>query len=272
MLIESGRIEARTPSRRFEAGAEDLICFPAAEYTEYTTRGHTLFYQTHIAFAPPPRHRLTPWLKEIGPLPLVVPLGKSFEAARRIFETLCVELGQEGSAHQLRVRAAVSELLAIIVDVSRSKRPNLRHLDDWQRARLRLDSDLAKPMSVGELASQMSISDEHFIREFKQRFGVSPKAYHTHARMREAALFLRNTDMRVKAIAYELGFSDPKSFMRIFKKHLGLSPSKLRSATHMHLENVAKQGKALFPVNKHVIPPNAKPNWVSKFRERSANS
>jgi len=272
ILVDSGQIEGSTPTRHFKAVAGDLICIPPAERIQYATRGPTASYQTHVEFAPPPRHRLTPWLEEIGPLPLIVSVRKAFNPARRIFETLCIELGRDGIAPQLRVRAAVHELLAIIVDVSSAKRISIRHLDDWQRAQLRLDSELGAHVSVDQLASQMGISKEHFIREFKQRFGISPKAYHTHARIREATRLLRSTHMSVKAIAYELGFADPKSFMRLLKKHLGVVSSDLRSAIDVKPKRFIKRGNALFSINKHIVPPHAKPDWLSKYDVRQIGS
>ena len=39
---------------------------------------------------------------------------------RGLFETLCIELGQVGVSHELRVRAAILEILAVVVRVRRA--------------------------------------------------------------------------------------------------------------------------------------------------------
>lgn len=268
MLVESGRLINLTPPRRFEAGPGDLICLPPTEYNEYGNREPTVYYQAHIAFAPPPRHRLGPWLDGIGALPLHLPLRDAFPAMRRVFETLCLELDQAGPAHQLRVRAAVHEMLAIIIDVSRQRGPGIRHLDEWQRARQRLDSEWGSRLRIEQLAVQMGMSADHFIRRFKQRFGMSPKVYQTNARLREAVRLLRSTEKSAKTIAYELGFADPKSFFRIFKKHLGVVPSDLRLSGNPIPKLKPGRNKSLFPINHQVLPPHAGPQFETQWRVR----
>ena len=253
MLVESGRLLNETPPRRFEARAGDLICLPPTEFNSYATRGATVYYQAHIAFAPPPRHRLGPWLDEAGPLPLHLPLHDSFNAMRQVFETLCIELGQGGSGPSAS-RAAVHEMLAIIIDVGRRRGSGIRHLDNWQRARLRPDPEWGANLKIEQLASKMGVSTDHFIRRFKQRFGMSPKVYQTHARLREAVRLLRSTEKSAKTIAYEMGFADPKSFFRLFKKHLGVVPSDLRLPGSRHAgKPLPVRSKSLFPINRHVF-------------------
>lgn len=265
MLIESGRMINRTSLHSFEAGPGELICLPPTEYNKYGAQGALVLYQVHLSFAPPPRHRLGPWLDEVGPLPLHLPLRDAFGAMRQVFETFCIELGQAGEAHQLRMRAAVFEMLAIIIDVSKGSDPGVRHLDDWQRARLRLDSEWGANLKIEELAAEMGVGTDHFIRRFKQRFGMSPKVYQTNARLREAVKLLRSTEKSAKTIAYEMGFTDPKSFFRIFKKHLGVVPSDLRLSGSSKRKVKPVRTKSLFPINRHVFPPGAGPQYQTQW-------
>jgi AraC-like DNA-binding protein len=277
ILIEQGGIRARTPDGEFDAFAGDLICFRPAELNEYGTRGLTTFYQTHVGFAPPPRHRLTPWLGDgIGPLPLRVPMGYAMAEMRGLFETLCIELGQVGVPHELRVRAAILEILAVVARVLTGSgtghtTPARRRLDVWQRACVRLATP--SDVRVSDLAAQFGFTTDHFIRQFKRRFGVSPKAYQTQARMREAARLLRGTDGSIKSIAYALRFADPKSFARSFKQHLGVTPTDLRksAATSPAVpETRSLLPDRLFKLNQHVLPPHAGPDWLKRWRPRAS--
>ncbi len=267
MLVESGCIRNRTTERRFDAIAGDMICLPPTEYNTYGNRGPTVYYQAHIAFAAPPHHRAGPWLNGIGPLPIHLRLRNSFHAMRRVFETLCIELGQAGPAHQLRLRAAVFEMLAIIIEAKKHNTSGAQRLDDWQRIRLRLDSEWGAELKIEELATQMGISVDHFIRRFKQRFGTSPKVYQTHARLREAIRLLRGTDKSTKTIAYELGFTDSKSFFRLVKKHLGVVPSNLRLLGNPE-DKIRPATQSLFPINRHVLPAHAGPRFEKQWHLR----
>ena len=271
LLIESGWIEARTPQGRLDARAGEMLCFRPTEHNEYGNHGPVVFYQAHMTFAPQPREQATPWLDELGPLPLHLALGESFEAMRRLFETLCLELSQSGAAHRLRVQAAVFEMLALAADVGEAahvrQRARPAKLDPWQRMRLRLGSQLDSELSISKMARQMGVSPDHFIRQFKQRFGASPKHFRTHAKMREAARLLRSGDSSVKAVAYALGYPDSKSFSRIFKRHLGMIPSEIRGerGDNSVLPPAKPLAGQLFPVNQHVTPPHAGQDWFNKW-------
>src|SRR5207253_10590203 len=98
-------------------------------------------------------------------------------------------------------------------------------------------------------------------RQFKHPFGISPKAYHTRGHLLEAARTLRsNSDKSFKAVAYSMGFKDPKSFTRRFKQHLGVKPSDLR--LHPSSGVVESNGVRpnIFPMNVHLFPPEASPS------------
>lgn len=268
LLIESGRIEARTPDGRFEGRAGDLLCFRPTDWNEYGARGVSVTYEAHLEFAPPPKHLYTPHLDEFGPLPVRIPLGRAFEETRRVFEILCIEITRTGAPHRLRIRSAVHEMLALIAGVLTGTSDHYRHLDEWQRMRLRLDREPPRECDVGRLARQMGLSRAYFIRAFRQRFGLTPKLYHTHVRLREAARLLRSTTQPVKAIAYELGFGDSRTFSRLFKRHLGVLPSDL----HLDQGPAAKTAPPLvgrlFPMNSHLVPPEAAPYWIRRYYPR----
>lgn len=270
ILLESGRIEARTPHSRFTANAGDLVCFRFAPINEYSTRGPSLFYQVHLSFASPPRHRLTPWLDGVGPIPERITLGNRFGGVRRLFETCCIELDKPGEAHRFRVRAAVFEILAVISDVCARKPAHQPSLDLWQRARLRLGSEFTTNVTIDDFARRNGLSVDHFIRGFRRRFGLTPKAFQKQARLAEAARLLRSADEPVKAIAFQVGFADPKSFTRAFHAHFGVAPSALRGGSVPRLENGVGEGRGPFPMNRHILPPHAGPRWLRKWEARKS--
>jgi AraC-like DNA-binding protein len=265
ILIESGRIEAKTKDGSFEAKSGDLVCFRPAEWNQYGTHTPTLFYQAHVEFAGPPRHKLTPFLEGIGALPVRVPLGEHFAEMRRLFETLCLEITHNGIIHQLRMRGAMYEILAIAAAAVGPGKDTVPHLDQWLRVQQRLDSNLSQDLRIEELARQMGLSTEHFIRQFKQHFGISPKAYHTRARLQEAARSLRGTEKSIKSIAYSMGFSDPKSFTRRFKQHLGVKPSDLRLTAPSDAAEACTTSRTLFPLNVHLLPPQTTPVSFKRY-------
>ncbi len=260
LLVTAGRIDATTPSGRTEGRTGDLLCFPAADLNEYGMDEPTDYYEAHIRFAPPPRHRHAVWLDEVGPVPLRVRLGDGYERMRRIFDTLCCELPLSGAVHRARVVGAVWDMLGVIAESVRPAKGNTGGaapmLDVWQRSRMRLASDLGGKLEIRAIAVECDMSVDHFIRGFRRRFGISPGHYRAQQKLRHAAHRLRAGDEPIKALAHELGFADAYSFTRAFRKYLGVLPSDLRSGRAIpSAEQPPDQG--LMTVNAHILPPDA---------------
>lgn len=262
LLIESGEIEALTADGPLKAKAGDLVCFRSTDWNEYGSAGAVVLYEAHLEFAPPPRHRLTPMLDEFGPLPLHLPLGAAFADARRVFEIFCQEVDQAGGLHRERQRAAVHELLTIVMGVLQHEKRDFKHMDAWQHLRLRLDADPRAERSVTEWAREMGLSRRYFSRAFRHRFSLTPQAYQTRVRLIEAARLLHDTDKLIKTIAFDMGFSDARIMGQLFKRHLGVLPSELRAGSKPIPAEPIESAKHLFPFQRHLVRPNAAHNWM----------
>jgi transcriptional regulator GlxA family with amidase domain len=64
------------------------------------------------------------------------------------------------------------------------------------------------------------MSQNHFIRRFKQYAGVSPNAFRIEKRLEIACEMLISTDMTVERIGTASGYDDPLYFSRLFKKRM----------------------------------------------------
>ena len=255
LLVESGVLRARTARGEVRAGPGELLWLTREARTEYGFAGPVSFWETHLSFADHGQPEPPLWL-EGAPVPDVVVLGAHAEAARRLFGILCLELDRPGEAHQLRVRGAAFELLATVAAaLGREPRGPLRP-DPWQRLRARLADELADHLTLGELAAGMDFSEDHLIRGFRKRFGVSPMAYRAQARLRWAATVLATGDQSVKEVAHRLGFRDASAFSRAFRRQFGLAPTELRVAGPQSVPPpVAGSGDEPYKLNMHIRPP-----------------
>ena len=97
----------------------------------------------------------------------------------------------------------------------------------YEEARKTLESS-AENLTVEQVAASYGITVSHFIRSFKSEYGMTPNEYRLNYRISKAVSLLRMTDLSVQDIAYQCGFDDPFYFSRIFKKRVGITPSKYR--------------------------------------------
>jgi len=90
------------------------------------------------------------------------------------------------------------------------------------------DNDLLEDVPLAILADVVKLSPYHFVRAFKQSFGLPPHRYLSSLRMQRAKSLLANPAMSVTQVGFNLGFSDTSSFTTTFRKHTGLTPTAYR--------------------------------------------
>jgi AraC family transcriptional regulator len=85
------------------------------------------------------------------------------------------------------------------------------------------------PESVGQisaLAREATLSEFHFMRCFRQLFGISPHQYLIRQRIKKAGELISAKQMPIGEIALRCGFSDLQVFSKAFRKHFGIPPSR----------------------------------------------
>lgn len=83
-------------------------------------------------------------------------------------------------------------------------------------------------LTVGDLASQLFLSERQFFRRIKQLTGSPPNEFIREVRLKKAYQLLQNkTYDNVKEIAFEVGYKRPDYFSKLFEKQYGVRPLSL---------------------------------------------
>ncbi len=80
-------------------------------------------------------------------------------------------------------------------------------------------------LSVEATASEVGISRPVLYRKIKSLTDLSPQQFLMTIKLKEAARIMKEEGRNISETAYTIGFSDPKYFSQIFKKHFGITPS-----------------------------------------------
>jgi AraC-like DNA-binding protein len=91
-----------------------------------------------------------------------------------------------------------------------------------------IETNYHQTLPLAETARKFSISSPHFSMEFKRWFGISPGKLQTECRLREAEILLKDKNLQITDIAEKVGWNDVYHFSKIFKKHRGIAPSRIR--------------------------------------------
>lgn len=84
--------------------------------------------------------------------------------------------------------------------------------------------NLKENISMKNLSDKACMSTTSFYRFFKREIGMSPIEFVIQEKMKCAKKLLRNPSIHINEVCYLSGFEDCNYFIRLFKKHEGITP------------------------------------------------
>lgn len=100
-------------------------------------------------------------------------------------------------------------------------------------------SDIKNPLSLRQLALAVGTNENYLKAGFKHEFGISVFGYLFECRMQTARRLLLDPQLSIDRIAMAVGYTDPLSFYRPFRRRFGITPMQYRSS--------AIRGGAFYP-------------------------
>lgn len=96
------------------------------------------------------------------------------------------------------------------------------------RAQAWIEQHLCEPELLSSLPGAAGLPERTFTRRFRQATGHSPTSYLQHKRVDEAKALLERTTMPIEAVCWAVGYDDPASFRRLFKRITSVTPGLYR--------------------------------------------
>jgi AraC-like DNA-binding protein len=211
-----------------------------------------------IHFAPPGRASRESRLR----LPLHFRLGPQTAAARERFWRIIDHARQAGgnadSPAGCAASAALQELLLWLHGQSRRGRtPGRTSLmeEAIQKLERAIETSLAKPMLIAELAAGVGLSADYVARLFARRYGMTLQHYLLLRRIELARHLLRSSDLPVSEIGRQVGIPDPQYFNKQFRRMAGQSPLAYRRLQTRRLKGRKNLGEFILPASKKTTSP-----------------
>jgi YesN/AraC family two-component response regulator len=85
-----------------------------------------------------------------------------------------------------------------------------------------------KDVRLDELAQLVQMNPFYLSKFFKEKTGQNFSDYLIQIKMEKAAQFLQDIRYKTYEVSYMVGYSEPKSFTRTFKRFYGISPREFR--------------------------------------------
>src|SRR6478609_6284679 len=102
-----------------------------------------------------------------------------------------------------------------------------------QKALWYIESHLAEPLTLDDVAGIAGVSRFHLVRAFAAATGFSVMRYVRARRLTRAAQALAAGAPDILSLALEADYSSHEAFTRAFRDHFGVTPEIVRSSTRL---------------------------------------
>lgn len=149
------------------------------------------------------------------------------------------EYSEKLDGYQFAIKARMFDLILAIIrelpkESSRESFSNTNRisLQKIEKILIFVEENFMEPLVLEDAASYIGFTTSYFAEFFKKHTGISFVLYLNKFRITRSQQYLLSEDISITEISYRVGFSNVKTFNRLFKKEVGCSP------THFKKQNL----------------------------------
>lgn len=235
-FVQAGTVRIQIGGIEHTANPGDVVFFyPQVPYMAASPGEGCRFIYVHFDYGIGGQQRI------LGDFPLsgIVAHERIREEAE-LFRGTFIRSTQPGGVpgSRLYLKAGLTAVMARIIELhglgrytgtfvsGRNPRKSEGSLDVLQPIFKYVHDHLHRSMKMSELAALAGISEKYFISYFKKALGITPGQYIYQVKMNRARDYLYEKKHTVQQIAGYLGYPDPFTFSKAFKKYYNVPPSK----------------------------------------------
>ncbi len=163
------------------------------------------------------------------------PAPKRFDKLKRIITSMLQIDAAADDTTLFRGRALAYDLLEELVQNFKTEKPvaeinTHKHLERLNNILRYIADHCHEQLTLGQLAEREHLSAPYLSSFFEKYMGVNFSTYYTNLRLERAMHDLLYTDITVEQVAVRNGFSDPRAYVRAFKKRYNMLPSQYRKS------------------------------------------
>ena len=165
--------------------------------------------------------------------------SESFRVIKQIIASVLQSNSVTGQASLFQNRALAYQLLDELVQNFKAEKPTAeanthKHLERLNNILRFIGEHYREQLTLNQIADREHLSAPYLSSFFERYMGINFSTYYTNLRLEHAIQDLLYTDIPVEQIAINHGFSDPRAFVRAFKKRYNTLPSTYRKNSSPH--------------------------------------
>ncbi len=225
--ILSGEGKITVSGREYFPKQGQLVLMPANHMTSYESINQNPYIKYWVHFNCESGGKSIFDLMEV-PCVVTVKDKAVHSRIKHLFNEMIANCTTETFMSNIMLEAHIRELIAIYLSAAGSENIKLKSIKDNERYSILLkyiDENIHRKITVEDMANELYLHPNYFIKYFKINFGTSPAKYINSRKIELACQYMRNRNMNVTDIAQALSFNDIYQFSKVFKRHTGFSPS-----------------------------------------------
>lgn len=137
-----------------------------------------------------------------------------------------LEIGRAAPPYANQIQSGIAmEILALIYKFQQNRKDHARQATPIVESALQfIAKNWSQEIDFEAMAAKMGVGYRHFRRQFQEATGVAPHQYLLNLRLNQAKRLLRS--LPVSEVASRVGFNDPFYFSRLFKRKVGVPPTR----------------------------------------------
>ena len=143
----------------------------------------------------------------------------------RAIQRIIAEMSSQRKFYQQLVLMYYMELLILIHRYMSENYLPICSNETMKQAILYIQQKYQNDILIHEMASDLDVSERYLRKIFSKYLNISPNKYLNQIRIHKSIDLLRITELSIKEICFECGFTSPQYFSRVFKQYVGVSPN-----------------------------------------------
>jgi AraC-like DNA-binding protein len=231
--ILDGEINIVIDNITYTAGKDDVVFFyPGINYKSFINKAHCELIYIHFDFSIHDNRRFLEDFNYSGIINKEV-----LETISPLFKEAYLRYKKSNYSQLFMIKSYFVLLLTTIINMDsaetlnrvyfkKNDKKDIGGFNTLQPIFNYISENLHKVVSITELSNIVNMSEKYFIHYFKQTVGLPPIQYINELKMNKARKLLYEGKNSIKQISEAIGYADPYSFSKAFKKIYGISPSK----------------------------------------------
>ncbi len=213
-------------SKEFHLKEKQAFVLPANILTYYEASKENPWHYVWVQIAGPKAVELLQKAGMTRRHPIFLPLEPCHEIEACLMDILCNHDQEYACMGNLyRLFQCLIQYSSHKPEEAEKSEPALRYI---QIVMEYIANKYSEPIRIKEIADHCGLERSYLSKVFKYGTGQTPQEYLLQFRMNKAKQLLKNTDISVQHVSYSVGYNDPFSFSKLFKRETGMSPSQWR--------------------------------------------